>query len=306
MQRNLREVHAVTLFAITLFGYSWHQGQSQNPAGMQLTGAQCKVILQALQADAQSSGRTSMTPGQAQVMAQCLAAQGQSGTNPALTTAQSQMLLQGFGTPDQTVPGRVQATPASASARAPLGPKTGLIRIGVVEPKAQMGQGNSGANVAEPIRAMIIKYLAGPSQEVVPIEAMIPTQIEAEAASKQCDYVLYAAIGQKTASGGLGMLKMMAPMASMVPGVGMLAGGAAGAMTTVGVGAVMSGTASAASTVKAKSDVTFEYKLMAPGNTNPVVANTETVKARENGEDVISPLIEHAATAILEKVSTKK
>jgi hypothetical protein len=274
---------------------------------MQLTGAQCKVILQALQTDAQSTGRSSMTPGQAQVLAQCLAANGQAGTNPALTVAQSQALLQGFGAPDQSA----RAVPPStqvgvAAGQAPLGPKKGLIRIGVVEPKAQMGQGNSGANVAEPIRAMIIQYLAGPSQEVVPIAAMIPSQIEAEAASKQCDYVLYAAIGQKAAAGGLGMLKMMAPMASMVPGVGMLAGGAAGAMTTVGVGAVMSGTASAASTVKAKSDVTFEYKLMAPGNTNPVVANTETVKAKENGEDVISPLIEHAATAILEKVTTKK
>jgi hypothetical protein len=215
--------------------------------------------------------------------------------------------LQSFGAPDQTVPNRARAVPGTTPvAAAPLGPKKGVIRIGVAEPKAQMGQGNTGANVAEPIREMIIKYLAGPSQEVVPIEAMIPSQIEAEAASKQCDYVVYAAIAQKVAGGGLGMLKMMAPMASMVPGVGMLAGGATGAMTTVGVGAVMSGTASAASTVKAKSDVTFEYKLMAPGNPNPVVANTETVKAKENGEDVTSPLIEHAATAILGKVSTKK
>jgi hypothetical protein len=118
--------------------------------------------------------------------------------------------------------------------------------------------------------------------------------------------VLYSAISQKVNGGGMGMLKMMAPMASMVPGIGMIAGGAAGAMTTVGVGAIMAGSAGAASTVKAKSDVTFEYKLMATGNTSPVVANRETVKAKENSEDVISPLVEHAATAILVELTKKK
>jgi hypothetical protein len=314
MQRNLRKAHAAVLFTAMLFGASRSHAQSQNPTSMQLTGAQCKVILQALQTDAQSSGKTSMTPGQAQILAQCPTVEGQAGTNPALTAAQSQLSLQSFGAQNQTAPTRGggqavpqnPAQPLGAPGQAPLGPKKLAIRIGVTQPKAQMGQGNSGANVAEPIRAMIIQYLAGPSQEVVPIAAMIPTQIDAEAASKQCDYVLYSAMSQKVGGGGLGLLKMIGPMASMVPGVGMIAGGAAGAMTTVGVGAIMSGTASAASTVKAKSEVTFEYKLMAPGNTNPVVANTETVKAKENGEDVISPLVEHAATAILAGVSKKK
>jgi hypothetical protein len=314
MKRNLRKALTAALLKAMLFGATWSHAQSQNAASMQLTGAQCKVILQALQTDTQSAGKSSMTAGQAQILAQCLAADGQAGTNPALTAAQSQQLLQSFGAPSQTAParGRGQAVAQNAAqtagtpGQAPLGPKKAAIRIGVAQPKAQMGQGNSGANVAEPIRAMIIQYLTGPSQEVVPIEAMIPSQIDAEAASKQCDYVLYSAISQKTSGGGLGLLKMMGPMASMVPGVGMLAGGAAGAITTVGVGAVMSGTASAASTVKAKSEVTLEYKLMATGNTNPVVANTETVKAKENGQDVISPLVEHAATAILAEVTKKK
>jgi hypothetical protein len=314
MKRNLRKALTAVLLKAILFGASWSHAQSQNPASMQLSGAQCKVILQALQTDTQSAGRSSMTAGQAQILAQCLAAQGQAGTNPALTVAQSQQLLQSFGAQNQTAPTRGggqavpqnAAQPSGAPGQAPPGPKKPVIRIGVAQPKAQMGQGNSGANVAEPIRAMIIQYLAGPAQEVVPIEAMIPSQIDAEAASKQCDYVLYSAITQKTNGGGLGLLKMMGPMASMVPGVGMLTGGAASAMTTVGVGAVMSGTASAASTVKAKSDITLEYKLMATGKADPVVTNTETVKAKENGEDVISPLVEHAATAILAEVTKKK
>ncbi len=306
MKLELRTAYVAVLAAALLFGSSRSDAQSQNPASMQFTGAQCKVILQAMQANAQSAGRSSMTAGQAQILAQCLAAQGQSGTNPALTAAQSQQLLQSFGQ-DQAGTTRVGATAVAQNAEpaTPSAKKAG-IRIGVAQPKAQMGQGNSGANVAEPIRAMIIQYLAGPGQEVIPIEAMIPSQIEAEAASKHCDYVVYSAITQKTSGSALGLLKMMGPMASMVPGVGMLAGGAGAAITTVGLGAVMSGSASAASTVKAKSDVTLEYKLLALGNTNPVVANTETIKAKDNGQDVISPLVEHAATAILDGISKKK
>jgi hypothetical protein len=315
MKRNLKKLQAAVLFTAMLFAASRSHAQVQTLTSTQLTAAQCKIVLQALQTDAQSGGKMSMTPGQAQLLAQCLTAQGQAGTNAALTAAQSQQLLQSFGAPADSEPAganrlpvpQTAARPLEAQAKAPVAPKGSAIRIGVAQPRAQMGQGNSSANVAEPIRAMIIQYLAGPGQEVVPIAAMVPSQIEAEAASKQCDYVVYSTITQKVSGGGgLGLLKMMAPMASMVPGVGMLAGGAASAITSVGVGAVMSGAASAASVVKAKSEVTFEYKLMAIGNANPLIANIEKVKAKEDGEDIISALVEHAATAILAETTKKK
>jgi hypothetical protein len=205
-------------------------------------------------------------------------------------------------------PAPVPSTVApGAPAQAPLGPKkSGVIRIGVAQPKAQMGQGNSGANVAEPIRSMITQYLNGPSQEIVALSALLSSQIDAEAKAKECDYVLYSAIGQKMASSGAaGFLKKAAPMAHMIPMVGM-AGGVAGAVAGAAAGTAVAGAASVASTVKAKSEVTFEYKLMVPGNTTPVLANTEKAKATEDGEDVISPLIEQAATTVLSELSKKK
>ena len=81
MLQTLRNVYAATLFTAILFVPMLCNAQSQNAPSTQLTGAQCKIFLQALQTDAQSAGKTSMTPGQAQILAQCLAAEGQAGTD---------------------------------------------------------------------------------------------------------------------------------------------------------------------------------------------------------------------------------
>jgi hypothetical protein len=182
----------------------------------------------------------------------------------------------------------------------------GVIRIGVVQPKAQMGQGNSGANVAEPIRGMLSQYLNGPTQEIVPLSAMLSSQIDAEAKAKDCDYVLFSTISQKLGGGGAAnFLKKAGPMTSMIPVVGM-AGGVSGAVAGAVTGTAVSSAANVASTVKAKSEITLEYKLMIPGNDVPVLANTEKAKAKEDGEDIISPLMEQAATAIVAELTKKR
>lgn len=136
--------------------------------------------------------------------------------------------------------------------------------------------------------------------------AMLSSQIDAEAKSKDCDYVLYSNMSQKVGGGGLGTLKKFGAMSSMIPGVGMATGTMTGIMVGAAASSVMSEPASVAGTVKAKGVVTFDYKLMAPGSTSALVANTDNARAKADGEDVISPLIEKAATAILEAVAKKK
>jgi hypothetical protein len=176
-----------------------------------------------------------------------------------------------------------------------------VIRIGIAQPKAQMGR----PNTAEPIRSIISQYLTGPSQEIVPMSAMVSSQIEAEAKVKECDYVLHSVITQKTGGGAPSFLKNAGPLAGMIPMVGM-AGGAAGAVGGAIAGTAVASAAGVASTIKAKSEVTFDFKLMASGIAMPVLANMETAKAKADGEDIISPLIEHAATAILAEIAKHK
>jgi hypothetical protein len=168
-----------------------------------------------------------------------------------------------------------------------------------------MGQGNSGVNVAEPIRNTIMQYLTGPSLEVVPLAAMLSSQIEAEAKAKECDYVLYSDISQQLRGGAMGFLKKAGPLSSMIPGIGMM-GGMTGAVAGAVASTAVAGAASAASTVKAKAEITFDYKLLASGNTTAILANTAKAKAKEDGEDVVTPMIEQAATAILAEVTKSK
>lgn len=322
MQSNFRKNLTFTAVALMAALLAATRVEALGPPTGALT-PQCQAYAQALQAAVQSGKTESLAAVQSQLMAQCLASQnstpqGQSVPAPAVTAAQYQMLLQSMAAQGQANSPRGAAQgfapsplPGVAPMQPTLGPKKpGAIRIGVVQPKAQMGQGNSGVNVAEPIRGMISQYLNGPSQEIVPLSAMISSQIDEEAKVKECDYVLYSAISQKIGGGNVaGLLKKAGPISSMIPMLGMaggVTGAVAGAAAGTAAGTAAAAAASVASTVKAKSEVTFDYKLMVPGNATPVLANTEKSKAKEDGEDVISPFVEHAATVILEAVTKKK
>jgi hypothetical protein len=109
---------------------------------------------------------------------------------------------------------------------------------------------------------------------------------------------LDSALTQKH-SGGSGFGSLMkggTSLISMVPMVGM-AGGMAGMVA--GQAASDAAGAALSSSIKAKDDVSFEYKLMPTGATQALIAKVEKSKATADGEDVITPLVEHAAEAIL-------
>jgi hypothetical protein len=119
-----------------------------------------------------------------------------------------------------------------------------------------------------------------------------------EARQSECDYVLYASMTQKKGGGG-GMFSRA---------IGNVVGGAAGhiPVSTPGEaaarGAVITGvytTANIASNIKAKDEITLEYKLEAVGGARPALSKTEKAKAKSDGEDVLTPLIERAAEAIV-------
>jgi len=192
------------------------------------------------------------------------------------------------------------ASPAPAVAAGAK--KSGVVRIGVVAPKAALGSGANAFDVSQSLQNALVRYLSGPSAEITPIMAMLPQQIEAEVKDKNCDFVLYTGLTQK--QGKMGLFKAAASMASMVPMVGMAAG-AAGAMAGMAGGSALGGIANATNGLKAKSDIAFDYKLTATGTNATIIAETLNAKVKTDGEDVVSPLIERAATTILAKLAAK-
>ncbi len=183
--------------------------------------------------------------------------------------------------------------------------KEGVIRIGVAMTKTtSVGEGLNAATLSEAVRNTMVNYLTGPAIEVIALDARLPVQIDAEAKQKECDYVLYTTVAHKKGkSGGFGgFLKAAAPIADVVPLAG--ASSAAGAVATSVATTAIYTAANVAGSVKAKDELTLEYKLNNASG-SPVVANTLKAKAKSDGDDLISQLVEQAASAVLTQATKK-
>jgi hypothetical protein len=192
--------------------------------------------------------------------------------------------------------------------------------VGVALPRAQLGQPNgASADVAEPVRQALLAYLKGPVIEVIPLEARIPLQINAEAKEKNCAFVLYTDVTQKPKGGGFAALKKLAPLASAMPMLGgagdmgsMAASMAAQQVVQASIQSAQEDAMQQAmaqisgaqkSNVKAGDSLTLEYRLVKPDEQSPLKADKIVVKAKNNGEDVLSPMIEAVATAVVGAVA---
>jgi hypothetical protein len=111
--------------------------------------------------------------------------------------------------------------------------------------------------------------------------------------------------------GGLGkFMKMAAPAASMTP-MG---------MTAHGMGSAVAASAAAQSPqqqaisqlagfngqIKSKDDVHVQYQLVQSGQAAPLLQNALQGRAKSDGEDVLTPLLQQIANTVLTQVTSKK
>jgi len=160
--------------------------------------------------------------------------------------------------------------------------------------------------------------MSGPAIEIAPLDSHIPMQLQAEAQQKQCDYIMFSAVTVKHAqSAGFGKFMKMGSMASNMTPVGMMAhgmGSMAGmaAANAAAQAASMSAQQQAISQlagfngqIKSKDDVTIGYQLYQTGQDAPRLQNSLNGKAKSDGEDVLTPLIQQAANSVLIEVTKK-
>jgi hypothetical protein len=183
-------------------------------------------------------------------------------------------------------------------------------RVCIVLPKAQLGQGNAGQDVAEPVRQLLMSYMAGPRIELVPVQALIQAQVDAEAQSHNCTHVLYTSVEQKKAGKGFGsMLGMLGPAASMLPGLGGMGGASSAMIASVATQAISQAamhsaqeqamaslTQAQAGSVKARDEISLTFQFVTLGGSTPPLEETLKAKAKQNGEDLLRPLAEQVAT----------
>lgn len=194
---------------------------------------------------------------------------------------------------------------AANTASSNVGPKQpGVVRIGLVLPKVQMNSGDS-TQAAEALRNELAGYLKAPGVEVIPISARLTAAVSDEARQNQCDYVLYSSMSVKKGGGGSMFGRAIGNIAGSaaghIPGGGSATTGAA---RSAAIGSVYT-TAAIVSSIKAKDEVSLEYKLEPIDRNSQVLANTAKAKASRDGEDVVSGLVEKAASEVM-ATATKK
>jgi hypothetical protein len=247
------------------------------------------------------------------------------GAQMAMTqnAAMSQQMMAARTSPGAAFMGGGMQPQGGAMFAAPqqLGPKTpGKIRIGVAPPEAQLGQGtNAGVDYSTPIRNVEVALMNGPAIEIAALEAHVPLQLQAEAQQKQCDYILHSSVNVKhSTSGSFGKLMKLGSTAASFTPVGMMAKGMGTVVAAQAAGAAASQMAAQQAQqqalsqlagfngqIKSKDDVTVEYELIAAGQTTPVLQNTLKGKAKSDGEDVLTPLLQQTANSVVTQVSPK-
>ena len=175
--------------------------------------------------------------------------------------------------------------------------KEGVVRIGLATVKTgAVGEGLAAAELASAVQNSLREHLRVSNVEVVILEAKLTSAIDAEAKQKECDLVIHANVAHKKGGGGFGMFKAVAPMiSSVVPmaSAGHIAG-------SVASSAIITA-ASVSGSVKAKDELTLDVKLNKADGTNALTKQVK-VKAKSNGDDIISAAVGQAAQAIVDTV----
>ena len=188
-------------------------------------------------------------------------------------------------------------TPASqpgstATSTSAVGPKReGVIRIGVVAVKpGNVGEGMNPQQLAVAVQNTMIENLKASNIEAIPIEGS--GGIQAEAQQKECDYLVFANVSHKKGGGGFGSF-MNSAAGKVASNVGYGSGTAAVVATNTIVAATV------AQNIKAKDEMTLDVRLERPGATTSTFAQQYKGKAKSAGEDIITPLVQQAAQAVL-------
>lgn len=206
-------------------------------------------------------------------------------------------------TPTKPAPtgyGSLSATPKSSSTNRTNDPPKGegVIRIGIVTPRVNSaGGGLSGNSEASSLRATFSSFLAGSNIETIDLKARLDGLALTEAQRRQCDFVLYSTLIRKRSSSSTGG----GPLNSIMGNVGGGGSKVPGSKTAQDIASEASRVSGAlAGFARANDEVTFEYKLVTSVGGRPVAAKATKQKVKKDGEDVLTPMIESAAQAIVD------
>jgi len=189
--------------------------------------------------------------------------------------------------------GVTAATPASAPTC-----------IAIVLPSAK-GIDGDATEFATSLRDLFVSYLTGPSLRAITLEARLASQAIEEARQKECGHVLLTSITRKRDDGS-GWGRALGHAAGTAAWYGVPYGG--GAASAAARGAAVAGAhaiSTMAGTTRAKDEVTLEYRFGPVDGAMRASPKTEKAKAKNNGEDLLTPLVEKASESVAATILRK-
>lgn len=189
-----------------------------------------------------------------------------------------------------------QAAAGTAREAAPLQPGNQAC-IAIVLPSVH-GVDGSATDVAGSLRELFMSYLTGPSLRAIALEARLASQAVEEARQKGCEHILISTVTRKRDTGG-GLGRVLGQAAGTAAWHAVPYGGGAGAAAARGA-AIAGGQAisTMAATTRAKDEVRLDYRFGTVDTAVRATPRHDKLKARADGEDVLTPLVERAAEAI--------
>jgi hypothetical protein len=165
----------------------------------------------------------------------------------------------------------------------------------------------TAATAMTAVQETFTSFLTGPTLEVAPLASRLPAQARAEAKASNCPYVLFTTLKQvRKTSGGSSLLGRVAGGAvqqGAYSAGSSMNSGAARLATNAAAGGAGAAASNYGSSTQTKDELTLTSHLESADGT-ALVDMTDTRKADSNGEDLLTPMVEKAATAIATAVAT--
>jgi hypothetical protein len=186
----------------------------------------------------------------------------------------------------------------SAIAQELAPPQSRSACIAIVLPSVQ-GVDGDGTTVASSLRDLFSSFLRGPSMHVVLLESRLASHAIEEARQKDCPHVLTVTLTRKASAGGGNVFGKVVGQAGTSAVWGLPMGGVGGAVVRGATTATTQAIAELASSTRARDEVRLDYSLTSLGGRPEFGPRTDKAKAKTDGEDLLTPMVERGAEAIV-------
>jgi hypothetical protein len=177
--------------------------------------------------------------------------------------------------------------------------------LGVVMPASEGIRGEAG-QVETGARELLITQLTDPSLKVVPLAARLRAPALEEARKGDCGRVLMMTLKRKTGGASLtGLTGRVAEGAGNWAAWSIPGGGPAGAATRGAAFAAAAAVGSLASSTRAQDELRIDYEIIGTGDAADSGAQSERMKARADGEDLLTPLMRRVAERVHATITTR-